>query len=259
MDNTAVPLHESDPLTRFSDRARDYAAHRPSYPAAAIDAILDGLGDPHQLRAADIGAGTGISSRLLADRGAFVWAVEPNQAMTDMAEPHSNVEFVDANATATSLGNNSVDLVTAFQAFHWFYIPSTLDEFHRILKPCGRLVAVWNDRDSADAFTGEYGNLIRGAAGHTKGVARADPGYYADAFAASHLLKNVRQMTLANSKKFTADGLVGMSLSASYIPREGPKHDRLMEGLKRIHAKFSAADGAVTMVYRTEMIMAERA
>lgn len=58
-----TPLYTLNPLTRFSDTA-DYVNYRPSYPAAAIDIILEGLAPPTQLLAADIGAGTGISSRL---------------------------------------------------------------------------------------------------------------------------------------------------------------------------------------------------
>ncbi|HWT05379.1 MAG TPA: SAM-dependent methyltransferase, partial [Xanthomonadales bacterium] len=65
---------------RFADRAGDYVAGRPSYPAAALDALFDGLGDAGDVLAADLGAGTGISSRLLAERGAQVLAIEPNQA-----------------------------------------------------------------------------------------------------------------------------------------------------------------------------------
>ena len=55
------PLHELNPIGRFSDRAIDYVKYRPGYPAEALDAILEGLRPPTQLVAADVGAGTGIS------------------------------------------------------------------------------------------------------------------------------------------------------------------------------------------------------
>jgi 2-polyprenyl-3-methyl-5-hydroxy-6-metoxy-1,4-benzoquinol methylase len=77
---SASALHTLNPLDRFSDRAADYVKYRPSYPMAAIDIILEGLGQT-PLVAADIGAGTGISSRLLADRGVRVLAIDPNAAM----------------------------------------------------------------------------------------------------------------------------------------------------------------------------------
>ena len=128
-------LSEMNPLGRFSDRASDYVKYRPSYPAAAIDAILDGLGEPSQLTAADIGAGTGISSRLLAQRGVRVLAIEPNAEMRQAADPHALVEFRAGNSEATNLPDTSIDLVTCFQSFHWFNPVLTLPEFRRILKP----------------------------------------------------------------------------------------------------------------------------
>lgn len=90
-------------LNRFSDRAADYVKYRPSYPAAAIDKILVGLSSISQLVAADIGAGTGISSRLLAERGVKVLAIEPNAAMRQVAFPHPLVEYRDATAEANWL------------------------------------------------------------------------------------------------------------------------------------------------------------
>jgi hypothetical protein len=58
---------------RFSHLAENYAKHRPTYPAAAIDwmvaRILPPLGGKGTGLVADLGAGTGISTRLLAERG----------------------------------------------------------------------------------------------------------------------------------------------------------------------------------------------
>ena len=85
--NEQLP-YELNPTSRFSDRADDYVKYRPGYPPAAIDAILNGLGPPASLVAADVGAGTGISARALADRGVRVLAVEPNAVMANAAVPH---------------------------------------------------------------------------------------------------------------------------------------------------------------------------
>src|SRR5688500_14656893 len=108
------------PTERFSGRAESYVRFRPSYPAAAIDAVLAGLGDPARLVAADVGAGTGISARLLADRGGRVDAVEPNTAMRAAAAPHAGVRWHGGRAQATGLPDASVDLVLCAQAYHWF-------------------------------------------------------------------------------------------------------------------------------------------
>lgn len=69
-----VSMHQLNPASLFSGRATDYAKYRPSYPKEAITTILEGLDHPSQLVAADVGAGTGIASRLLAKRGIRVIA-----------------------------------------------------------------------------------------------------------------------------------------------------------------------------------------
>jgi SAM-dependent methyltransferase len=123
LGGTALPpdaaLDRLDPTGRFTNRAEDYAKHRPSYPDAAIDAVLMGLGAPPDLVAADVGAGTGISSRALAARGLRVVAIEPNAAMRAKAEPHPRVEWRDGTGERTGLPPASVDLVLCAQAFHW--------------------------------------------------------------------------------------------------------------------------------------------
>ena len=137
----------------MSDRAQDYARYRPSYPEGAIAAILADLGDPQELVVADIGAGTGISSRLLGDRGPRVIALEPNAAMGEAAEPHPQVSFQPGTAEQTGLVDQSIHVITCCQAFHWFNAPLALAEFSRILQPGGRVALLWNDWDLDDPRT----------------------------------------------------------------------------------------------------------
>ena len=130
-------LWAMDTIHRFDNRAGDYVKYRPGYPAAAIDVIVGGLGDPRRLRAADIGAGTGISARLLGDRGVHVIAVEPGRGMRGAAEPHPNVRWLAGKADATGLASGSIDVVVCAQSFHWFQRHEAVAEFARILKPRG--------------------------------------------------------------------------------------------------------------------------
>jgi len=254
-----TPLHQLNPLTRFDDRAKDYALHRPSYPSEAIDALLSGLGDPQKLIAADVGAGTGISSRLLGDRGLRVWAVEPNATMRASAASHENVTFIEGTAERTGLPDTSVDLVTSFQAFHWFQPQPTLTEFARVLRPSGRIALVWNERDSRDAFTAEYGVAILAAAGDHLSLKRTGVDLSEGEIRSMPLYRNARVLAFPNSKRMTREGLLGASLSASYIPRSGPLHDALMTELTRLHAHYASTDGCVEMVYQTQMVVAETA
>jgi ubiquinone/menaquinone biosynthesis C-methylase UbiE len=159
-DLEETPPYTWNPLSRFCDLASDYAKYRPSYPIiAAIDIMLEGMETQFPI-VADVGAGTGISSRLLAERGVRVLAIEPNTDMRQAAAPHPKLEFRQGTAEATGLSDASVDLITCFQSFHWFNPEPTLLEFHRILKPSGRLGAVWNEWDENDEFTANYYDLV---------------------------------------------------------------------------------------------------
>ena len=53
---------------------------------------------------------------------------------------------IDAPAESTGLADNSLDLITSAQAFHWFNNAATKTEFRRILKPGGKLALIWNKR-----------------------------------------------------------------------------------------------------------------
>ena len=249
-----TPLHTLNPLTRFSDRVADYVKYRPSYPAAAIDIIMFGLAPPSQLVAADIGAGTGISSRFLAERGVRVLAIEPNAAMREAAEPSPRVEFRDGTAEVTNLRDASVDLVTCFQAFHWFNPQPTLSEFHRILKPSGRLAVVWNNRDREDAFTNEYSRIIRLASNNHAAEARMKS--QEPLLVSSHFF-NIREYTFVYRHELDLTGLIGRAMSSSYIPREGVAQQQLVADLQQLYQRECNQHGFVYMAYLTSVHLAD--
>jgi SAM-dependent methyltransferase len=246
-------LYEMNPLGRFSDRASDYVKYRPSYPAAAIDAILDGLGEPSQLTAADLGAGTGISSRLLAQRGVRVLAIEPNGEMRQAADPDALVEFRAGTSEATNLPDTSIDLVTCFQSFHWFNPVLTLPEFRRILKPGGRLAVVWNLRDRSETVTLGYTQI-------TKTGSQNDPAEKPDRsidplLASSHFT-DVRHCDLANRQDLDMAGLIGRAKSASYIPQSGPAWEKIISDLTELYETHCDDRGLVSLVYKTRVYLA---
>lgn len=249
-------LHTLRPTERFTDRAADYARHRPTYPAGAIDAILLGLGDPSGVVAADLGAGTGISARLLADRGVFVHAVEPNAAMREAAEPHPRIHWVDAKAEATTLPRQSVHVVVCAQSFHWFDPQPALAEVHRILHRGGRLSLLWNLPDERDPFTGAAYRAIRAAAS-------ADPASVAhvrpEALFASPLFGNQRVAEFSHVQRLDLEGLLGRIASASYVPKAGPLRESLDAEIRRLFALSADTTGHVSLHYATLDHLAERA
>lgn len=132
----------------FTELAANYARYRPGYSPLVRDAIA-GLIPPGG-RAADVGAGTGIWSRMLFAAGLEVEAVEPNQAMRQAgAAGHPHWPWVEGSAEATTLPGGSYDLVTMASSFHWPDFDKAILEFQRILKPSGYFAALWNTRDIA--------------------------------------------------------------------------------------------------------------
>lgn len=243
----STPRFELSPTTRFADRASDYALFRPSYPAAAIDAALAGLPTGSPLLAADIGAGTGISSRLFADRGVRVLAVEPNAAMRETAEPHEGVTFVEGAAEATGLPAESVDLVVCAQAFHWFRPAEALREFRRIAKPSARFVFLVNERDNEDAAMRAYNAAIKAAA--ERELSEGMRGSVDDALRAAGFVAAPASFPYAQA--LSRDGLVGRARSASYVPKEGPRYEQLLRDLDALWTAHRDERGLVTLGYRT--------
>lgn len=250
-------LHRMSPQARFSDRADAYARCRPDYPAAALDAILSevsGVGE-RKITVADLGAGTGISSRMLAERGCFVHAIEPNAEMRSRMRPHLLVEIVDAGAESIPLGEGSVDLVTAFQAFHWFDPARSLTEAHRILRTRGLLALVWNERDDErDPFTAAYRTIVREASGNHPAESRME---HVGPLYGSMLFTGIRKLSFPHFQSLDLDGLMGRLQSTSYLPKEGAAWDRLAAAMRELHGEWADPDGVVRLIYETRVYLAD--
>lgn len=124
----------------FSRHANDYARFRPSYPADLF-AWLAAVAPGREL-ALDVGAGNGQAAAELGLYFAKVIAVEPSAEQIASAQPAMKVTFRQGTAEALGVAPESVDLVVASQAFHWFKRPPFFAEVRRVLRPLGCL-AVW--------------------------------------------------------------------------------------------------------------------
>lgn len=155
-----------DSKLRFSNRVENYVRYRPAY----LPQIVTDLERNSLLRnnfiIADIGSGTGISTKLFLSEGYKFLGVEPNKEMRDAAETFlkefDKFQSVNGSAEATGLNPNSVDLITAGQAFHWFDRKSSKIEFQRILRPGGHVALIWNERHhTGSVFQKEYEALLK--------------------------------------------------------------------------------------------------
>jgi SAM-dependent methyltransferase len=154
----------TDPTPRharsFGTAADRYDRYRPTY---AVEAVVWALGE-RSLRVADIGAGTGILSRLLQRLGHDVVAVEPDDLMRRrLAEVSPGITALAGAAEAIPLPDRSVDAVVAGQAYHWFDTVRAHPEIARVLRPGGVFGALWNDADLNVPWTVRLVEIIDGA------------------------------------------------------------------------------------------------
>ncbi len=137
-ENTAI-LSSS-----FGAVAAEYDRLRSGPSAAALDWLLpEDASD-----ALEIGAGTGILTRLLAERVHHLIAVEPDERMRAVltaADP--DVEVVPGRAEEIPAASSSVDVVIAQSAWHWVDESRAIPEVARVLRPGGRLSLVWTGPD----------------------------------------------------------------------------------------------------------------
>ncbi|WP_329026564.1 class I SAM-dependent methyltransferase [Streptomyces sp. NBC_01423] len=134
----------------FDRAAAQYAAARPSYPDALFDAVEDIAGRPLRgARTLDVGAGTGISTRRLHDRGARVVAVEPGPGMAaQLRRDLPDVPLVRGDGNRLPFATASADLITYAQSWHWTDHARAGAEVRRVLRPGGALALWWNVTDN---------------------------------------------------------------------------------------------------------------
>jgi ubiquinone/menaquinone biosynthesis C-methylase UbiE len=239
-----------DPKVRFSSRVENYVKYRPSYPSE----ILHFLTKKHILSnnsvIADVGSGTGILSELFLKNGNVVYGIEPNVDMRSAGEKYlmNYPNFISINGSAefSPLDDDSIDLITAGQAFHWFDVSKAKDEFQRILRPNGHLVLIWNTRkkkgnpfwEAHEQFVQKYGTDYQEVRRGEKSV----EGFF-----------NCEKRVLYNFKDFNYEGFKGLILSASYIPLENnPGFVDMMQDLKNLFQQYQV-NGIIRMEYDTEV------
>ncbi len=233
---------------RFTHRVAYYVKYRPSYPDVYLDYLTSEVGlDPESI-VADIGAGTGILSKLLAPRVKTVFAVEPNPEMrlaaAEYCKDTPNVVVVDGSAEATTLPDSSADFITAAQAFHWFDLERARQEFRRILKLGGKVALVWNVRDVTTPFGREYESLVKQHCLNYLGSG----GGSAETLAYRLLFKNGEydHRVFPNDRRTDLETLIGYSLSTSYAPVKGDEnYPGFIKDLIAIYERFTEGGGVL--------------
>lgn len=204
-------VHESA-AGGFSKRADAYRRIRPSYHPALVRRFVDRFCDGQVV---ELGAGTGIFTSQLVAEGVKPVVIEPIAEMRAILESElPMVRVVDGAAELIPLADDAAATVVAAQAFHWFDYPKALDEIHRVLRPGGRLVTVWNVRDEAVDWVSDWTDIVDRHAGDTP---RHRTMKWRKAIEADPRFGPVDDWSVFNPKHTTADGAVERALSTSFI------------------------------------------
>lgn len=242
-----------DPTTRFSNRVADYVKYRPGYPQAVLTVLRSVIGLETSHVVADVGSGTGLSARLFLENGNQVFGVEPNGPMRQAAEEtlgcSDRFRSVDGSAEATELAAESIDVVVAAQAFHWFDRDAVRKEWSRILRPEGWVVLLWNERRlDASPFLRAYEQLL--VEHSTDYAAIRHENVTADLIRA-FLPRDYSRHVVDNEQVFDLEGLKGRLLSSSYVPASGdPRHPAMIADLREIFDAHCSS-GRVIIEYDT--------
>lgn len=243
-------------LTRFSDRVENYVKYRPSYPQEIIPYLIDTIGLSPTWKIADIGSGTGISTKLFLENGNEVYAIEPNDAMREASEhflsKYSRVHIIKGTAEETTLTDDSIDLIIAGQAFHWFEQEKCKAEFRRILHKDGFVLLMWNERLEDTPFLSAYEDLLQRFATdyndvkHNKNI---DPTTVERFFSP----QEVSFAEFPNAQPMDFDGIKGRLLSSSYMPQEdSEQYPEMIEALQNLFDQYQES-GSVSLNYMTRL------
>jgi len=102
----------------FSAHAGEYAKYRPTYPVELI-AYIASLAEKKE-SALDCATGNGQAAILLAEYFEQVFATDFSEKQIEAAQPHPRVKYSISSAESTPFKENSFDVITIAQAYHWF-------------------------------------------------------------------------------------------------------------------------------------------
>ena len=244
-----------DPTKRFSNRVANYVKYRPRYPREIIPLLNKECGLTPDSLIADIGSGTGFLSELFLSNGNRVLGVEPNAEMRAAGEQllaqYSNFTSVEATAEETSLPDNSVDFVTAGQAFHWFDRTKARAEFARILKPDGWVVIIWNgyDPERTPLLKGYHEVLLRYGTDYRDVRREIEDTQIHKLFPSS----GYEVARFSFQQVFDFESFKGRTLSASYVPQAGElNYEPMLDQLREVF-ESNQTSGKVVFDYDSEV------
>lgn len=239
----------------FESVADEYDMARPSYPAEVYDA----LGPLGGLRVLDIGAGTGIATRALLERGAAVVAIDPGPTVLRRAAARTTGLIATvADGAALPVRSGAADLVCLAQAWHWLDPTRRVAEMHRVLRPGGRWAGWWSHaRADGERWFDRYWREIEATCPGTHRDQR-DTDWGTTIALDGHFYVD-RRITVPWTRRITVDNWMTDQASHSYVAGIPPVQRTVLLGALRSVLDEHFPDGAMSVRYETWLWIATRA
>ena len=240
----------------YMNKSEIYERARPQYPEEAITFICQQLDLSQRLPVVDVGSGTGILTRQLADSGLTMIGIEPNSQMITQAQAFAsplNINYFSGSAEQLGLASASVAALICGQSFHWFEPQKALTEFRRVLAINNPVVLIWNIRSpDYNEFHLAYEQLL---------------GELFEKYAQTLLIDDelekriecffsrvFEERAFHNSQQLDVSDFLARTLSCSYAAQsKTPEYLRANRVLQEFHQNYQH-QGKITLNYTTRVV-----
>jgi SAM-dependent methyltransferase len=249
----------------FDGLAAGYNKYRPSYPDAIwtpFSAALRVHGVPALV--ADVGCGTGISTRALRAQlgaGIEIVGVEVSRDMRERARESTpdglQITYLEGTAEQLPLDSASAAGIVAAQAAQWFDRVRFYPEACRVLRPEGAVAFVQNNRlYNESQLLSEYEDFLEAES----------PGYQRDYrdidyLAEMQCVPGLADATLESirwTRVLGLDEFIGMTLSSTKMQAAVKRlGEPAIERVREIACRHTQ-NGSVVVPYETQIFMARR-
>ncbi|KRR19391.1 class I SAM-dependent methyltransferase [Bradyrhizobium retamae] len=252
-----------------------YDKERPGYPISVVHEIAGrALSLPHaSRRVVDVGCGTGIFTRMLADAldGSFeVRGLEPSSMMirqaTEATKSLRPIRFVQSTAETLPFSDRAIGVITAAGAAQLFNRMLFYAEALRVLVDNGLLAILQNKRCHQTGFFQSFELFLE------KFVPGYRTGTYADArgghsaanfeaeLASDYRFSNLMVQRWDWPRTFTIESFEAFALSTIQLKMARTAHgnDIIIKELRSILSDHCDAVGSINVIYSTELTTAVR-
>ena len=256
-------VHETAALGyKTKDVASKYDLIRPTYNSEGISFLKSLIMNKAEVPIVlELGAGTGIQTKILSGMGAHVIATEPVEGMIlkledvamqlnqDKSSGCGRVKIMKATAEDIPVDDSSVDCVFVGQAFHWFNPTKACKEMNRVLKKDGIAILAWNSGNPEGSFEwySDYMKIINahkpeGTPQYRDFTWKAD--FEDPKSSVRKLFSELNLKCIKNYELYNREKLVSRAMSTSFINMlsDEDKAKAIREPILKVCEKYNLPD-----------------